>query len=78
MKKQKLRLPVIKTRFGGDSLITGSGTLWLTAGGRIVIDCGWGEYMAKGYGDKPICSLDDLRRGFRKKDFIAMLTEDGK
>ena len=48
-----------------------TGTLYLTSGGRIVIDCGWGEYFNTG--DTPICTLDELRLGFYPEQFIKLL-----
>lgn len=65
-------MPYIAT-FNKDHLNTGTGILYLTAGGRMVIDCGWGEYFDKAYGDRAICTLDELRQGFKKEEFIKKL-----
>jgi hypothetical protein len=72
MGKAKLKVPCIFTKFK-KHVVHSDGTLWLSAGGRIVIDCGWGEYFSMDGGDKPICSLDELRQGFTKNDFIKRL-----
>jgi hypothetical protein len=52
----------------------GSGILYLTSGGRVVQDCGWGEYFSQPY-DKPIFTLDELRRGTTLKEFLKKIVE---
>ncbi|MFA5406690.1 MAG: hypothetical protein WC307_05025 [Candidatus Nanoarchaeia archaeon] len=47
--------------------------LYLTSGGRIVLDCGWGEYFNKG--DIFIMSTDDLRKGLGFTKFINKLND---
>jgi len=83
-KIKKLGEPYIATNFAKGKwkhsktpkiqVYKGSGILYLTSGGRIVQDCGWGEYFTQPY-DKPLFTLDELRRGITPKEFIKKIIE---
>ena len=49
------------------------GNLYLTSGGRIVLDKGYGEYF--GDSDKVIYTLDELTRGIHAKQFLKKISE---
>jgi hypothetical protein len=49
------------------------GNLYLTSGGRIVLDRGWGEYFDEH--DKAIFTLDELTRGMPREKFLERLRE---
>jgi len=49
------------------------GNLYLTSGGRIVLDKGYGEYF--GDSDKVIYTLDELTRGIPAKQFLKKISE---
>jgi len=49
------------------------GNLYLTSGGRVVLDKGWGEYFTKG--DKKIFSLKELTSGMKYDEFIRRINE---
>ncbi len=51
--------------------ITELGNLYLTSGGRVVIDKGYGEYFNGG--DKVICTLDELETGIELRKFLSLL-----
>jgi hypothetical protein len=51
--------------------ITEIGNLYLTSGGRIVLDKGWGEYF--GEGDTVIFTLEELISGMPYDKFIKKL-----
>lgn len=53
--------------------ITKIGNLYLTSGGRIVLDKGWGEYF--GDGDTTIFTLDELTSGMNVKSFFKKVKE---
>lgn len=60
--------------------ITNHGDLYLTSGGRVVLDKGYGEYFNE-Y-DHKLCTLDELGRGLRLEEFqrrleAAIKTRDG-
>ena len=48
--------------------ITEIGNLYLTSGGRIVLDKGWGEYFNEA--DTMIFTLDELTQGMPYKKFL--------
>lgn len=47
--------------------VTTIGDLYLTSGGRIVIDKGYGEYFTEG--DKKLFTLKELKSGIKLQDF---------
>ena len=49
------------------------GNLYLTSGGRIVLDKGYGEYFDDS--DKVIFTLDELTRGTSAKQFLNKIEE---
>jgi len=53
--------------------ITEYGNLYLTSGGRVVLDKGYGEYFNGG--DTVICTLDELSSGFNLDSFKQRLDE---
>lgn len=53
--------------------ITELGDLYLTSGGRVVLDRGWGEYFDKS--DRVIFTLDELTNGMPKEKFLERLRE---
>lgn len=53
--------------------ITEIGNLYLTSGGRVVLDKGWGEYFDKS--DRVIFTLDELTSGMLFKKFVKRLKE---
>jgi hypothetical protein len=53
--------------------ITEIGNLYLTRGGRVVLDKGWGEYFNKG--DKVLFTLDELKHGMPLKTFVERFKE---
>ena len=75
IKRDPVPVPQVATHINGHTH-KGTGTVYLTSGGRIVIDCGWGEYF--GNRDTPICSLEELRRGFSYRQFIRLLQKTRK
>lgn len=77
MRKPQIKVSAIATRFH-DRTIWGSGTLYLTSGGRFVLDKGWGEYFAKAWGDKPMFTLSELTSGIKKKVFINKIIKLAK
>lgn len=60
--------------------ITTIGDLYLTSGGRIVLDKGYGEYFNDS--DKVLFTLEELKSGISPKDFRdkldAILGDDGE
>jgi hypothetical protein len=56
--------------------ITEIGNLYLTSGGRVVLDKGYGEYFNEG--DKVLFTLDELIHGMRYEDFLEKLKNGGK
>ena len=54
-----------------DNRREGTGIVYLTSGGRIVQDVGWGEYFDSS--DKPICTINELRHGLKPEDFIKRI-----
>ena len=48
------------------------GDLYLTSGGRIVLDKGYGEYFNKS--DKKLFTLEELNSGINPKEFIKKLS----
>jgi len=53
--------------------ITEIGNLYLTSGGRVVLDKGWGEYFNEG--DKVLFTLDELKHGMPLKTFMERLKD---
>jgi len=53
--------------------ITEIGNLYLTSGGRMVLDKGYGEYFNKN--DKVIFTLKELTSGMRYEDFMDKLNK---
>ena len=53
--------------------ITQIGDLYLTSGGRVVLDKGYGEYFTEG--DKKIFTLDELTNGMKFEEFIKRINE---
>lgn len=53
--------------------ITETGDLYLTSGGRVVLDKGWGECF--GDGDRRILDLEHLHSGMEYNDFLHLLQE---
>lgn len=53
--------------------ITEIGDLYLTSGGRVVLDRGWGESFGKG--DKTIFTLEELTDGMPYEFFMEKLKE---
>lgn len=53
--------------------ITNHGDLYLTSGGRVVLDRGYGEYF--GGADIKICSLAEIGQGLQLQDFKKRLDE---
>ena len=53
--------------------VTEIGNLYLTSGGRIVLDRGWGEYFNKS--DRVLFTLDELIHGMPKERFMERLKE---
>lgn len=51
--------------------ITKLGDLYLTSGGRVVLDKGWGEYFNDS--DKVIFTLDELTSGMAYKTFMERM-----
>ena len=52
--------------------ITTIGDLYLTSGGRIVLDKGYGEYFGK---EEFLCSLKDLTNGIKLENFKKLIAE---
>ena len=65
----------IVTQFKGkrDNVREGTGILYLTSGGRIVQDAGWGEDFNSG--NTPICTINELRHGFTLEYFIKKIQD---
>ena len=57
--------------------ITEIGSLYLTSGGRVVLDKGYGEYFNT-RGDKVIFTLDELTSGMPLKKFIDKIQKKAK
>ena len=55
--------------------VTKLGDLYLTTGGRVVLDRGYGEYFTKG--DKKIFTLTELKRGINYSNFVKKIVEMG-
>jgi len=53
--------------------ITIIGNLYLTSGGRVVIDQGYGEYFNES--DKVIFTLEELKIGIKYADFVKRIKE---
>ena len=53
--------------------VTKNGSLYLTGGGRVVLDKGYGEYF--GDGDTELLGLGQLHSGMQLDKFIKMLTD---
>jgi len=53
--------------------ITEIGNLYLTSGGRVVLDKGYGEYFGKS--DKIVFTLDQLTSGISYKKFMERLKD---
>ena len=53
--------------------ITEYGNLYLTSGGRVVLDKGYGEYFNEA--DTVICSLEGLSSGFHLDEFRRLLDD---
>lgn len=53
--------------------ITTIGNLYLTSGGRVVLDQGYGEYFNES--DKIIFTLDSLKLGIKYEEFMKRLLE---
>ena len=53
--------------------ITTIGNLYLTSGGRVVLDKGYGEYFNEG--DKTIFTLDELKSGIEYNKFKKRLLD---
>ena len=51
--------------------ITTIGDLYLTSGGRVVLDKGYGEYFTKG--DEKIFTLEELTKGINYDEFIEKI-----
>lgn len=56
--------------------ITDIGNLYLTSGGRIVLDQGWGEYFNES--DKVIFTLKELTNGMSYENFLKRIKEAKK
>ncbi len=56
--------------------ITEIGDLWLTSGGRVVLDRGYGEcFSTTNDRDVIILTLEELKRGMKYKDFKKKLDD---
>lgn len=53
--------------------ITEIGNMYLTSGGRVVLDRGWGEYFDES--DRVLFTLDELVHGMSKKKFMERLNK---
>ena len=53
--------------------ITTVGNLYLTSGGRVVLDKGYGEYFNES--DKVIYTLDELKSGVKYEKFMKRISE---
>jgi len=51
--------------------ITEEGDLYLTSGGRIVLDKGYGEYFTPS--DKKIFTLEELHQGIKYEEFLSKI-----
>ena len=62
-------LRILRTHF-----ITNYGNLYLTSGGRIVLDRGYGEYFNES--DKVLFSLEELKDGIKLETFLKRISVD--